>query len=55
MFDFLLGTDMIIIIIISINQNTHRIIEWLGRDLKDRQAPTPLPQAGPPTSLSNMK
>jgi len=23
---------------------------WVGRDPKDHQVPTPLPQAGPPTS-----
>ena len=25
---------------------------WIGRDLKDHQAPTPLSHAGPPTSVS---
>ena len=28
---------------------------WVGRDLKDHQAPTPLPAAGPPTSKSNTR
>jgi len=29
---------------------------WVGRDLKDRQAPTPPPpQAGPPTSISHTR
>jgi len=27
---------------------------WVGRDLKDHQAPTSLPQAGPPTSTFNV-
>lgn len=26
---------------------------WAGKDLKDREAPTPLPQVGPPTFVSN--
>ena len=28
---------------------------WVGRDLKDHQAPTPLPEAGPPTSTFNTR
>jgi len=28
---------------------------WVGRDLKDHQAPTPLPHAGPPTSTFNTR
>ena len=28
---------------------------WDGRDLKDHQAPTPVPQAGLPTSTSNAR
>jgi len=28
---------------------------WVGRDLRDYQAPTPLPQAGQPTSISNTR
>jgi len=28
---------------------------WVGRDLKDHVAPTPMPQAGPPTSTSNTR
>jgi len=28
---------------------------WVGRDLKDHQAPNPLPHAGPPTSVSNAR
>ena len=32
----------------------HRMA-WVGRDLKDHEAPTPLPQAGPPTSISNTR
>ena len=28
---------------------------WVGRDLKDHQAPTLLPQAGPPTSIPNIR
>jgi len=28
---------------------------WAGRDFKDHQAPNPLPQAGPPTSISNTR
>ena len=28
---------------------------WVGRDLKDHQAPTPLPGAGPPTSTSDAR
>ena len=28
---------------------------WFGRDLKDHQAPTALPQAGLPTSISNTR
>jgi len=27
----------------------------VGRDLKDHEAPTPLPQSGPPTSISNIR
>jgi len=27
---------------------------WVGRDLKDHQVPTLLPQAGPPASIPNM-
>jgi len=32
----------------------HRVA-WVGRDVKDYQAPAPPPQAGPPTSISNIK
>ena len=28
---------------------------WVGRDLQDHQAPTPPPQAGPPTSTFNTR
>ena len=28
-------------------------MDWVGRELKDHQAPTPLPQAGSPTSICN--
>ena len=28
---------------------------WVGRDLKDHEAPTPPPQAGPPTSTFNTR
>jgi len=28
---------------------------WVGKDLKDYEAPTPLPQAGPPTSTFNSR
>uniref|UniRef100_A0A8C9EY34 ATP-binding cassette sub-family B member 10, mitochondrial n=1 Tax=Pavo cristatus TaxID=9049 RepID=A0A8C9EY34_PAVCR len=28
---------------------------WVGRDLKDHQAPPPLPQAGPPASISGTR
>jgi len=32
----------------------HRMA-WVGRDLKDHQAPSPLSQAGPPTSVFNTR
>ena len=32
----------------------HRMAR-VGRDLKDHQAPVPLPHAGPPTSISNTR
>ena len=28
---------------------------WVGRDLKNHQAPAPLPQTGPPTSICNTR
>jgi len=28
---------------------------WVGRNLKDHEAPIPLPQAGPPTSPFNTR
>jgi len=28
---------------------------WVGRDLKDHEVPTPLPQARPPTSISSTR
>ena len=31
---------------------SHRVA-WIGRDLKDHQAPALLPQTGPPTSICN--
>ena len=41
----------------NLSKSHHRIIEsqngWVGRDLKDHEAPTPFPHAGPPTSTSN--
>ena len=54
---------------LSIEQSTHQIhvfpiwregsynhrMTWVGRDLKDREAPTPLLQAGPPNSVSNTR
>ena len=30
-------------------------MSWVGRDLKDHQAPISLPQAGLPTSISNAR
>ena len=36
------------------NKKDHRMV-WVGRNLKDHQAPISLPQTGPPTSISNTK
>jgi len=37
------------------NLNLNHRMAWIGRDLKGHQAPTPLPWAGPPTSISNTR
>jgi len=36
------------------SSKNHRMA-WVGRDLKDRESPTPLPKAGPPTSPFNTR
>ena len=36
------------------SNHNHRMA-WVGRNLEEHQAPTPLLQAGPPTSLSNTR
>ena len=33
----------------------NHIVAWVGRDLKDHESLTPLPQAGPPTSTFNTR
>ena len=37
-----------------IESQNHRMA-WVGRDLKDHEAPTLLPKAGPPTSMFNTR
>ena len=37
-----------------IELENHRMA-WVGRDFKDHEAPTPLPHAGPPTSICNTR
>ena len=36
-------------------ESQNRRMAWVGRDLKDRESPDPLPEAGPPTSISNTR